>query len=59
MTPTTETNTWQNRVSCVVIREVDERDQCIMYPTHSTDEEVKEIYLLAEGSGFVSLEDAQ
>jgi len=59
MTPTTEANIWGNSVSCVVIREADEIDQCIMYPTDSTDEEIKEIYILAEGDGFVSLEDAQ
>lgn len=57
MTPTSEENTEQNRVSCVVIREVDELDQCIMYPTDSSDEEIKEIYILAEGNGFVSLEN--
>ena len=59
MTPTNEESTWQNSVSCVVIREPDEIDQCILYPTHSSDEEIKEIYINAEGTGFVSLEDAQ
>ena len=59
MTPDSEENTWQNSISCVVIREPDEIDQCILYPTHTTDDEIKEIYINAEGSGFVSLEDAQ
>lgn len=59
MTPTRETNTWQNSVSCVVIREADEIDQCIMYPTNSTDEEIKERYVIAEGGGFISLEENQ
>lgn len=59
MTPTSEENTRQNRVSCVVISEVDEVDQCIMYPTDSTDQEVKEIYVIAEGKGFISLENAR
>lgn len=57
MTPTIEENTGQDRVSCVVIREVDEVDQCIMYPTDSSDDEVKEVYILAEGEGFVNLKD--
>ena len=57
MTPTHEANSWKDSISCVVIREVDEVDQCIMYPTHSSDDEVKEVYILAEGEGFVSLED--
>ena len=43
----------------MVIREVGEVDQCIMYPTDSTDEEVKEEYINAEANGFVSLEDTQ
>lgn len=59
MNPTSEENTWQNGISCVMIREPDETDQCILYPTHSTDEEVKERYINAEGSAFVSLEDSQ
>ena len=59
MTPTHEANSKEYRVSCVVIREIGEVNQCIMYPTDSTEEEIKERYVLAEGSGFVSLEKTQ
>lgn len=59
MTPTNEENTWKDNVSFVVIREPGEIDQCILYPTHSTDDEIREIYINAEGSGFVSLEDVR
>jgi len=59
MTPDSEENTWQNCISCVVIREPDEIDQCILYPTHSTDDEIKEAYVNAKGSAFVGLEDVQ
>ncbi len=57
MTPTSKENTGQRGISCVVIREADEVDQCVMYPSHSTDDEIKEIYIIAEGDGFISLED--
>jgi len=59
MTPNSEENTWQNNISSVVIREPDEIDQCILYPSHSTDDEIKEIYINAEGNGFVDLKDTQ
>jgi len=59
MKPLNEATTWKNSISCVIISEPDEVDQCIMYPTDSTDEEIKEEYINAEGIGFVSLEDTQ
>ena len=59
MAATNEKSAWENSVSCVVIREPDEVDQCILYPTHSTDEEIKEVYINAEGCGFISLADSQ
>ena len=59
MIPDSEENTWQSCISCVVISEPDEIDQCILYPTHSTDEEIKEVYINVEGSAFVGLEDVQ
>jgi len=59
MKPLDETTSWKDSVSCVVISEPDETDQCVMYPTDSTDEEVKEEYINAKGIGFVSLDDTQ
>ena len=59
MTLSDEIAIWKDGVSCVVISEPDETDQCIMYPTDSTDEEIKEEYINAEGIGFVSLEETQ
>ena len=59
MTPSKEIVIWKDGISCVVISEPNETDQCIMYPTDSTDEEIKEEYSNAEGIGFVSLEETQ
>lgn len=59
MTSSSEEASGRSRVSTVVIENSNSPDECVLYPSDATDEELETVWIVAEEGNYVRLADRQ
>ena len=59
MRPTVEAVSGRSELSAVIIDNPSSANECVLYPSDATDEELETMWILAEEGDYTHLEDSQ